>query len=163
MSVREDTSVYNPGAWPVDAGHQGQGQPPEGKGVPGIPHGAAGNAKGSAGSAKSHRRRSVGRCSDVPFLRGELCPALVCEDVKLLMYKILYGAESGGPNRADPTPQIEGFYAHTDGEMALFMNRGCHGKWSEAGRYLLASGRIVSVSFYRQISSSILICLCSLF
>ncbi|CRG88325.1 hypothetical protein PISL3812_05354 [Talaromyces islandicus] len=40
--------------------------------------------------------------------------------------------------------EIVGFYAHTDGEMALFMNRGCYAKWSDAGRYLLASGRIVS-------------------
>jgi len=34
--------------------------------------------------------------------------------------------------------------------MALFMNRGCHREWSDAGRYLLASGRIVSVSLWYQ-------------
>ncbi|KAJ5591248.1 hypothetical protein N7450_005220 [Penicillium hetheringtonii] len=59
-------------------------------------------------------------------------------------YEILYGAESEIPNQTNPTPQIQGYYAHTDGEMALFMNRGCHREWSDAGRYLLASGRIVS-------------------
>ncbi|PYH97069.1 hypothetical protein BO71DRAFT_347838 [Aspergillus ellipticus CBS 707.79] len=59
-------------------------------------------------------------------------------------YEILYGAESSEPRRANPVPQVEGYYAHTDGEMALFMNRGYDKKWSEAGRYLLASGRIVS-------------------
>ncbi|KAL3488017.1 hypothetical protein BJX62DRAFT_253613 [Aspergillus germanicus] len=48
-------------------------------------------------------------------------------------YEILYGAQE--PN---------GTRTHTDGEMALFMNRGCHRKWSASGRYLLVSGRIVS-------------------
>jgi hypothetical protein len=62
------------------------------------------------------------------------------------IYKILYGAEAGGQNQSTPNSQIKGYYAHTDGEMALFMNRGCYAKWSDAGRSLLASGRIVSVS-----------------
>lgn len=64
----------------------------------------------------------------------------------LLIFKILYGAESNGKRQANPLPQVKGYYAHTDGEMGLFMNRGYNKKWSEAGRYLLASGRIVSVS-----------------
>ncbi|KAL3460006.1 hypothetical protein BJX64DRAFT_263761 [Aspergillus heterothallicus] len=60
-------------------------------------------------------------------------------------YEILYGAESKGPQQEqNPTHQVNGYYAHTDGEMALFMNRGPSRKWSEAGMYLLVSGRIVS-------------------
>ncbi|KAL3483435.1 hypothetical protein BJX62DRAFT_249473 [Aspergillus germanicus] len=62
-------------------------------------------------------------------------------------YEILYGADkpNGTPNEDENrTQQVNGYYAHTDGEMALFMNRGCHRKWSQAGRYLLVSGRIVS-------------------
>lgn len=87
------------------------------------------------------------------------------DQIDQIYIKILYGAESDGRNQANPTPQVEGFYAHTDGEMALFMNRGCYAKWSEAGRFLLASGRIVSVSFNARLVhwSSIFICLCSLF
>ena len=61
--------------------------------------------------------------------------------------QILYGAESRGSDKENPTLQIKGYYAHTDGEMALFMNRGWQKDWSEAGMYLLVSGRIVSVSF----------------
>ncbi|BCR99699.1 Zn(II)2Cys6 transcription factor domain-containing protein [Aspergillus luchuensis] len=59
-------------------------------------------------------------------------------------YEILYGAESRGSDKENPTLQIKGYYAHTDGEMALFMNRGWQKDWSEAGMYLLVSGRIVS-------------------
>ncbi|KAL2827116.1 hypothetical protein BJY01DRAFT_241219 [Aspergillus pseudoustus] len=59
-------------------------------------------------------------------------------------YEILYGAESNGRHQENPTGQVNGYYAHTDGEMALFMNRGCRRRWSEAGMYLLVSGRIVS-------------------
>ncbi|XRM43799.1 hypothetical protein ABZX51_006954 [Aspergillus tubingensis] len=60
--------------------------------------------------------------------------------------QILYGAESSGSDKEKPILQIRGYYAHTDGEMALFMNRGWQKEWSEAGMYLLVSGRIVSVS-----------------
>ena len=59
--------------------------------------------------------------------------------------QILYGAESSGSDKENPILQIRGYYAHTDGEMALFMNRGWQKEWSEAGMYLLVSGRIVSV------------------
>ncbi|CAI7568005.1 unnamed protein product [Penicillium manginii] len=64
-----------------------------------------------------------------------------------LLAAILYGAESNGSKDSNPNAQIKGYYAHTEGEMALFMNRGCQKKWSEPGRYLLASGRIVSFIF----------------
>jgi hypothetical protein len=74
-----------------------------------------------------------------------VCHAHIC------VIKILYGADkpNGTPDEdKNPTQQVNGYYAHTDGEMALFMNRGCHRKWSQAGRYLLVSGRIVSVSIF---------------
>ncbi|KAJ5335536.1 hypothetical protein N7452_007939 [Penicillium brevicompactum] len=59
-------------------------------------------------------------------------------------YEILYGAETHSRDGKDSASQIKGYFAHTYGEMALFMNRGCEKKWSKPGMSLLVSGRIVS-------------------
>ncbi|KAI9897920.1 hypothetical protein N3K66_007776 [Trichothecium roseum] len=60
------------------------------------------------------------------------------------LFEILFGQNSANPAQEASSPQVDGYFAHTDGEMALFMKRGRSVIDTEVSRQLYADGRLVS-------------------